>query len=105
MSILPIPIASCKRFAKCGERSLHWCRAFRDKEKHCQNCTLIKNHVRHNVREENGVTLRRCSVCGKFLPLRLFYPKKIIRGNKIYYTYSSYCRICTSNRYRMMKMA
>ena len=61
----PTPIASCRRFSKCGERSVHWCRKFRDVDEHCKGCTLIKNHVRHNVKVEDGITLRRCSVCGK----------------------------------------
>ncbi len=107
MAILPIPIASCKHFAKCGERSLYWCRTFRDKEDKCKDCTLIKSHVRHNMKEVNGEVLRRCTICGEFLPLRLFYlryaQRQTKKGLRTYVAYSSYCRLCIAKKYQQQK--
>lgn len=97
----PTPIVSCRRFAKCGDRSIYWCRKFRDKAERCQGCELIRHHVRPNVKTENGVTLRRCTVCGRFLRLNWFYPKRIIRNGKAYLTYSCECRICVSEKHKL----
>ena len=88
--------SNCKRLAKCGMRSVRWCRTFRDTCEECRDCTLIHRIQRSNMMTVDGVELRRCGHCGRFLPLSRYYRKNIRQHAKVYHTYSSWCAFCIS---------
>ncbi len=86
----------CKRLSKCGKHSFYYCRKNRETDDECIHCKWIRRHHRHATKMENGVKLRKCPTCERFLPLHRFYPKKAYYKDKIYRTLSSSCKMCTS---------
>ena len=92
-----IPRIDCKKFARCGKKSLGHCRRYRDKDEECSSCQLIYRRQRDNMRTgPDGKMLRRCSICGNWYYLHRFYPKTMKYKEKKYFTYSSECRRCKS---------
>ncbi|MDD3037917.1 hypothetical protein [Bacteroides sp.] len=94
-NINPIPRIDCKKFARCGDKSLSYCRRYRGKSEACAGCTLIKRKAKNRT-VVGGKEMKLCTHCGRALPLNRFYYQHSQRGGKTYYFYSSWCRMCTS---------
>ena len=92
----PLPRSDCKHLSKCGKHSIHYCRTNRNHNNDCLHCSLIRKHHRHNTKIENDIELRKCPTCNRFLPLHRFYSKTNHYKDRIYHTYSSSCKMCTS---------
>lgn len=96
----PEPRSDCRRLARCGYRSAYMCRRIRDIDIMCAECTLVRTHVRKNVRNEGGRVMRRCSSCGEWLPETMFYIRHVNYKGKVYILRESRCKICRSSDYR-----
>lgn len=93
------PRIDCKKYAKCGKKSIAHCRKYRNSDNDCIGCQLIRRRKSDCYKlGPDGRELKRCSSCGEFLPLHRFYPKRIIRGEKVYNILTSACRCCTSRK-------
>ena len=92
------PRPDCTQFAKCGKRSIAYCRRYGEKE--CISCDLVKRKPRNRVIVD-GVELKLCTHCGKTLPLHRFYNRTVYRNGKSYHLKTSWCRICMSDSQRM----
>lgn len=90
-----VPRIDCRHFAKCGKKSLAHCRQYRGTAPDCLGCTLIRRKPKNRVISD-GKELKRCTHCGQWLPLYRFYERKIVRGEKIYYSLFSECKFCLS---------
>lgn len=92
-----VPRIDCIHYAKCGKKSLSHCRKYRETDKECTGCALIKMRSSKNYKITDEVDKKRkCSRCGQFLALHWFYKRNIKRGDKTYHTHSSVCKICVS---------
>ena len=80
-------------FAKCGERSIAYCRRYGARE--CISCRLVKRKPKNRVIVD-GVERKRCTHCGKVLPLHRFYDRTVFRNGKSYHLKTSWCRLCMS---------
>ncbi|MEB3375599.1 hypothetical protein SFC43_28480 [Bacteroides sp. CR5/BHMF/2] len=60
-----LPRTDCTHFAKCGERSIAYCRRYGAHE--CLSCRLVKRKPKNRVIVD-GVERKRCTHCGKVLP-------------------------------------
>lgn len=56
------PRPDCTHFAKCGERSIAYCRRYGEKE--CASCNLVKRKPRNRVITD-GVELNYVLIAGK----------------------------------------
>ena len=83
----------CTHFAKCGERSIVYCRRYGEKE--CASCNLVKRKPRNRVITD-GVELKLCTHCVKTLPLHRFYFRTVYRNGKSYHLNNSWRRFCMS---------
>lgn len=92
------PRPDCTHFAKCGKRSIAYCRRYGEKE--CISCDLVKRKPRNRVIVD-GVELKLCTHCGKTLPLHRFYNRTVYRNGKSYHLKTSWRRICMSDSQRM----
>lgn len=88
-----IPRSDCVCFAKCGKRSLAYCRRYGALE--CTSCGLVKRKSKNHVFED-GVEKKLCTHCGRVLPLHRFYDRRVCRGNREYHFKTSWCRQCMS---------
>lgn len=59
----------------------------------CEGCKMVR---RINLRKIiNGVEHKRCSVCGEYKPLRMFYKLRVPKPNgKVYHIEAGPCKIC-----------
>ena len=87
------PRPDCIYFAKCGKRSIAYCRRYGAKE--CVSCNLVKRKPRNRVIVD-GIERKRCTHCGKVLPLHRFYDRIVVRNGKSYHLKTSWCRLCMS---------
>ena len=88
-----LPRTDCTHFAKCGERSIAYCRRYGARE--CISCRLVKRKPKNRVIVD-GVERKRCTHCGKVLPLHRFYDRTVFRNGKNYHLKTSWCRLCMS---------
>lgn len=88
-----LPRTDCTHFAKCGERSIAYCRRYGARE--CISCRLVKRKPKNRVIVD-GVERKRCTHCGKVLPLHRFYDRTAFRNGKNYHLKTSWCRLCMS---------
>ena len=88
-----LPRTDCTHFAKCGERSIAYCRRYGARE--CISCQLVKRKPKNRVIVD-GVERKRCTHCGKVLPLHRFYDRTVFRNGKSYHLKTSWCRLCMS---------
>ena len=77
-----LPRTDCTHFAKCGERSIAYCRRYGERE--CLSCQLVKRKPKNRVIVD-GVERKRCTHCGKVLPLHRFYDRIVVRNGKSYH--------------------
>ena len=80
--------------AKCGKRSIAYCRRYGSIE--CVSCDLVKRKPKNRV-IVNGIERKLCTHCGKLLPLHRFYDRTIYRNDRTYHLKTSWCRLCMSN--------
>lgn len=92
-----LPRADCTHFAKCGERSIAYCRKYGAIE--CVSCRMVKRKPKNRV-IVNGTEKKLCTHCGNLLPLHRFYDRTIVRKSKSYHLKTSWCRICMSGTQR-----
>ncbi len=88
-----LPRTDCTHFAKCGERSIAYCRRYGAHE--CLSCRLVKRKPKNRVIVD-GVERKRCTHCGKVLPLHRFYDRTVFQNGKSYHLKTSWCRLCMS---------
>lgn len=86
----------CKRFAPCGKISLYSCYKYKGALVECSGCNLRKYQQRGGV-VVDGQLMRRCTSCGKLLPVNRFYKRTIRHPNgKVYHTREPVCGYCKS---------
>ena len=88
-----LPRTDCTHFAKCGERSIAYCRRYGARE--CTSCQLVKRKPKNRVIVD-GIERKKCTHCGKVLPLHRFYDRTVVRNGKSYHLKTSRCRLCMS---------
>ena len=100
--------STCKKMAECGLTSYWRCRRIEAVLKECEGCEMARNKrgkVRKNI---NGVEHKRCSICGEYKPLKMFYKLAIRKPNgAVYRIEAGPCKICQNEyaraRYREKK--
>lgn len=85
--------SDCTRMAPCGKTSMTRCRKHSAGLEDCIGCQLV-NRLSDHWRMVNRVPERKCSVCGKWLPLHCFYPRTEIRNGRRYEGYEGRCKMC-----------
>ncbi|WP_211458523.1 hypothetical protein [Bacteroides salyersiae] len=88
-----VPRSNCTSFAKCGKRSLAYCRKYGASE--CGPCETVKRKPRNRVIVD-GKERKTCSRCGNLLLLSCFYDRAIYRNGKVYHIKTSWCKMCIS---------
>ena len=93
----------CTRFAPCGKISLYSCHKYKGALVECSGCNLRKYQQRGGV-VVGGQIMRRCTSCGKLLPVNRFNKRTIRHPNgKVYHTRESTCGYCKSRKYKRKK--
>lgn len=88
-----LPRSDCAHFAKCGKRSIAYCRRYGAYE--CAGCCLVKRKPKNRIMID-GVVKKLCTHCGNYLPLHSFYNRTVFRNGKSYHLKTSWCRLCMS---------
>ncbi|MDC2304295.1 hypothetical protein PO098_15100 [Bacteroides stercoris] len=83
----------CINYAKCGVKSAFHCQKYRNSDPDCEGCTLIYGNRRF---DSEGKEMKRCSRCGNYYHLNLFYDWTVRRGDKLYHCKASRCKMCIS---------
>lgn len=92
---------TCTKMAECGLTSYWRCQRIRDVLPECEGCKVVKAR-RINLKQMiNGVEHKRCSVCGEYKPLRMFYKLRVPKPNgKVYHIEAGPCKICQNEMAR-----
>lgn len=85
--------SDCVRVAPCGKTSMTRCRRHTAGLEECLECKLV-NRMSDHWRMVDRVPERKCSVCGKWLPMHCFYPRTVIRNGRRYEGYEGRCKMC-----------
>ena len=93
-----IPRIDCKRFAKCEKKSLAHCRQHRGAAPDCAGCSLIRRKPKNTMTSNDGTELKKCTCCGRWLPLFRFYKRTAKVSGKEYHSLTSWCKQCKSNQ-------
>ena len=88
-----VPRSDCTTFAKCGKRSLAYCRRYGTIE--CGPCEIVKRKPRNRVIVD-GVECKLCTRCGRVLPLFRFFDRIAHHNGKEYHLKTSWCKMCMS---------
>lgn len=92
----------CVYMAKCGLTSFSRCRKGKANLKECDGCKLV-TRVADRWKVVDGKIKKKCGCCGKFLPVDMFYPKRIKKPDgRVYESTQGVCKMCKS---RMEKEA
>lgn len=100
--------STCTEMAECGLTSYWRCRRIATVLPECENCMIAKRR-RVNLRKIiNGVECKRCSICGEYKPLKMFYKLLKRKPNGVeYHIEAGPCKICQNEtaraRYREKK--
>lgn len=93
----------CKYMAKCGLTSFSRCRANTAGLKECETCTLV-NRASRRWKMIDRKPHKKCRCCGVFLPLDMYYPKRIKKPEgTIYEATEGICKKCRRKDYMKKK--
>jgi hypothetical protein len=94
---------NCYHMAKCGLTTLSKCKTQKANLKECESCKLV-TRVADRWKMIDRKPHRKCWKCGVFLPLDMYYPKRIKKPDgTIYETVEGICKKCRSREYMKKK--
>ena len=85
---------TCTIMARCGLTSEWRCKVNEAMLPECEGCELVRRRAKLR-KTINGVIYRKCSICGEYQPLKMFYKKTLRKPNGVvYHTEEGACKIC-----------
>lgn len=84
------------KMAKCGLTTLSKCKRMKANLKECDGCKLV-TRVADRWKVVDGKKYKKCGCCGNFLPVDMFYPKRIKKPDgRLCDSTEGLCKICRS---------
>lgn len=91
--------STCIYMSKCGRTSLSRCRRNTAGFPECKGCKLV-TRASDRWKMIDKKPYRKCRGCGKFLPVGMYYVRRIKRPDgTIYKTIEGLCKLCRSKKY------
>jgi hypothetical protein len=87
--------SDCKKMAKCGLTSFWKCRQQIAGLVECKSCSLVVR-IYSRWKMVDRKPQKKCSRCGKFLPLDEYYMRHVKKDGKVYEYEMSECKMCVS---------